>query len=167
MSQTWYKQWDKKEILLPQARVTRRKVTIYHDCHFWSLLKTPPSTTILVGFVVNLKTFFLVLEVLYCHGLGQIMVDGRPAYGRCRFSILRPILESIDLFRLWGRDVCVSSGLFSFLRASSHWSMQQSMIWTMDPRCQPLRLIICSTWLLATCFYFFETARIDNAHGCY
>jgi hypothetical protein len=45
----------------------------------------PPSTTILVGFVVDVKTFYLVLEALYCHGIGQIMVDGHPARGRCQF----------------------------------------------------------------------------------
>jgi hypothetical protein len=32
---------------------TSRKVSIYHDWHFRSLLKTPHSTTILVGFVVD------------------------------------------------------------------------------------------------------------------
>jgi hypothetical protein len=40
---------------------------------------------ILVGFVVDGKTFFLVSEALYCHGLGQIVVDGRSARGTCRF----------------------------------------------------------------------------------
>jgi hypothetical protein len=45
----------------------------------------PPSTMILVGFMVDWKTFFLVSDALYCHGLGQIMVDGPPARGRCWF----------------------------------------------------------------------------------
>jgi putative effector of murein hydrolase LrgA (UPF0299 family) len=34
--------------------------------------------------------------------------------------------------------------------------MQQSMVWTVGPWCQPPCSIICSTWLLATCFYFSE-----------
>jgi hypothetical protein len=40
---------------------------------------------ILVGFMVDGKTFFLISEARYCNGLGQIVVDGRPARGRCRF----------------------------------------------------------------------------------
>jgi hypothetical protein len=64
--------------------ITRRKVSIYHDWHFWSLLKTPPSTMILGGFVVDWKTI-LISEVLYCHRLGKIMADGCLEHGRCRF----------------------------------------------------------------------------------
>jgi hypothetical protein len=40
---------------------------------------------ILVGFVVDGKKNFLVSKARYCNGLGQIMVDGRPARGRCQF----------------------------------------------------------------------------------
>jgi hypothetical protein len=62
-----------------------------------------------------------------------------------------------DLFRMWGHDVSVSSRLFfSFPRPSSRCLMQQSMVWTMGPWCQPLCSIICSTPLLATCFYFLK-----------
>jgi hypothetical protein len=34
----------------------------------------------------------------------------------------------------------------------------------MGPGCQPLHSIICSTLLLATCFYFLKP-RLDNVHG--
>jgi hypothetical protein len=62
-----------------------------------------------------------------------------------------------NLFRLWSHDVSVSSRLiFLFPRPSSRCSMQQYMVCTVSPWCHPLRSIICSTWLLATCFYFLK-----------
>jgi hypothetical protein len=79
--------------LLGTIKFTRWKVPIYHDSLFRSLLKTPPSTTILVGFVVDRKTFFLVSVDLYCHEFGKIMVDGRPVRVDVVLLILRPIFN--------------------------------------------------------------------------
>jgi hypothetical protein len=138
-----------------QGITTRRKVSIYHDWHFRSLLKTPFYHDF-GPFRGRLKNFFLIFDALYCHRLGQIMVDGRPARGRCWFFDFASDFGLWPTFSGCGAVMSVSLAdlFFLFLRPSSRCSMQQYMVWTVGLRCQPLRLIICSTRLLATCFYF-------------
>jgi hypothetical protein len=72
-SRTWPKV-DRPQLSRLVAN-TRRKVSVYHDWHFRSLLKTPPSTTILGGFVVDWKTFFP------CFG-GPLLLWIRANHGR-------------------------------------------------------------------------------------
>jgi hypothetical protein len=94
---------------LRRCYVTTRKMTIYHDCHFRLLLKTILLLRFWsVSWYIN-KLFFWFWGPLYCHKLGQIMVDGRPVCGRCRFF---DFASECDLFRLWARDVSVSTRLF-------------------------------------------------------
>jgi hypothetical protein len=72
------------------------------------------------------KTFFLVSEALYCHGLGKIVVDGRPERGRCRFFDLnsdfglRPTFSGCEAMM----SVSLADLFFLFPQPSSCCSVQ-------------------------------------------
>jgi hypothetical protein len=52
--------------------------------------------------------FFLVSEALYCHILGQIMVDDRPARGRCQFFDFASDFGLWPIFSGYGAVMSVS-----------------------------------------------------------